>query len=84
MIARKVSASWVALAFLKYTTCTLPGSAVGWSSLAISDLARLSRASDGARTISVLVRESANTTSGVVAPCSISRFTMAAMSVAMV
>src|SRR3954469_6354936 len=47
---RSVCASLVASAFFRYTTWTLPASAVGWSSLAMIERARLARAGDGART----------------------------------
>src|SRR5471032_2097230 len=58
---RRVCASLVASAFFRYTTCTLPSCVVGWSSFEISDLARLARATDGARSTSELVRGSAST-----------------------
>ena len=83
--ARSVCASLVASAFFRYTTWTLPASAVGWSSLLISDLARLARAADGARTITELVRGSASTETRPESPPgagSIMRLTITATSLA--
>src|SRR3989338_106990 len=86
--ARKVCASLVASAFFKYTTCTLPGYSVGRSSFAISDFARLARASDGARTMIELLRGSASrlmrpaSPPGLAAPGSSKRLTITAISLA--
>ena len=88
---RRVCASLVASAFFRYTTCTLPSCVVGWSSFEISDLARLARAADGARSTSELVRGSASTdtlpaSAAAPAPAfppSISLFTIEARSEAM-
>ncbi|MNT51858.1 hypothetical protein D3C72_1888450 [compost metagenome] len=81
----------VASAFFRYTTCTLPSCVVGWSSFEISDLARLARAADGARSTSELVRGSASTdtlpasapAAPPALPPSISLFTIEARSDAM-
>ena len=88
---RRVCASLVASAFFRYTTCTLPSCVVGWSSFEISDLARLARAADGARSTSELVRGSASTDTlpasapapAPAFPPSISLFTIEARSEAM-
>src|SRR5574340_383178 len=85
--ARRVCASLVASAFFKYTTCTLPGYAVGTSSLAISDFASVARASEGARTTIELLRDSATRLMRPASPAgappgSSSRLAIAAISLA--